>query len=141
MRAPLLSIEEDPVQQANFLKKAAAYHREIATSNDPSPTYKCGERELDGDGTSPGYFFPVLAADVTEANPTETFEGKCFNQISVEFEKTSETTFDVLLTLKDKKSLVCSDTLLFANTEIMHFEYLEVPGTHKISFEMTTPEA
>ena len=31
--------------------------------------------------------------------------------------------------------------MLFANTEIQHFEVFFFKGTHKLSFQMTTPEA
>ena len=48
--------------------------------------------------------------------------GKCFEEITFEFEKTSETTFDVLVTTAKPKSLLCNDTIMFANTEIVHFE-------------------
>ena len=36
---------------------------------------------------------------------------------------------------------MCNDTILFANTEIQHFEVFYFHGTHKLTFEMNTPEA
>jgi len=109
--------------------------------NGPNPTYTCDDREPLGDKTSAAAFFPVFAADVSESEPQGTFAGKCFEEITFEFEKTSETTFDVLVTTDKPKSLLCNDTILFANTEITHFEVFYFKGQHKLSFEMISPEA
>lgn len=87
-------------------------------------------------------FLPVFAADVSEANPKTTWSSsKCFEQITFEYTKTSDTTFDVIVTTDMPKSLGCNDTILFANTEIQHFEVFFFKGTHKLSFQMLTPEA
>lgn len=45
------------------------------------------------------------------------------------------------VTTENPKSLFCSDTVLFGNTEIMHIETFWFHGQHKLKFEMTTPEA
>mmetsp|Transcript_41813 Transcript_41813/g.55123 ORF Transcript_41813/g.55123 Transcript_41813/m.55123 type:complete len:99 (-) Transcript_41813:1025-1321(-) len=37
--------------------------------------------------------------------------------------------------------MLCHDTIVFGNTEILHAEAFFFRGTHKLSFEMTTPEA
>lgn len=105
------------------------------------PIYTCDNREPLGDKASAGAFFPVFAADISATNPMGTFEGKCFEEISFEFVETSETTFDVNVTTAKPKSHLCSDTIMFANTEITHFELFEFGGNHKLSFEMNTPEA
>ena len=68
-----------------------------------------------------------------------TYEGKCFEQITFEFQKTSETTFDVYVTTAKPKKLICSDTILFGNTEIVHIEEFAWHGRHKLSFQMTSP--
>lgn len=47
----------------------------------------------------------------------------------------------MLVTTDKPKSHLCSDTVLFANTEITHFEVFYFKGQHKLTFEMTTPEA
>jgi hypothetical protein len=54
--------------------------------------------------------------------------------MSFEFEKTSDNTFDVVVTTGKPKSHLCSDTVLFANTEIQHFEVFFFRGTHRLSF-------
>ena len=84
---------------------------------------------------------PVLAGDLTEDNPVGAYHGQCFESIEFEYHKTSDTTFDVLVHARHPKDLKCSDMLLFANTELMHFEPLLWRGPHKFSFEMTTDEA
>ena len=86
-------------------------------------------------------FFPILAADVSEANPTASFSGKCFNKIDFAFNKTSDTEFEVTVTTSEPKSHLCSDTILFANSEIQHPEVFYFAMTHHLKFEMTTPEA
>lgn len=87
-------------------------------------------------------FFPVLAAEVSATSPTATYSSsKCFDEIKFEFVKTSDTTFDVMVTTSEPKSHLCNDTILFGNTEIQHFEAFYFKGTHKLSFEMTTAEA
>jgi hypothetical protein len=47
----------------------------------------------------------------------------------------------VLVTTAKPKQLLCNDVVLFANTEIQHFEVFFFKGSHKLSFQMTTPEA
>ena len=55
-------------------------------ANDPSPAYTCDSREPEGDKKSAGAFFPILAADLSEANPKVTFTGgKCYEEIIFEF--------------------------------------------------------
>lgn len=140
IRAPLVPFHMDYTQQENFIKKSTEFHQNL-NANGPSPTYTCDNREPGASDTEAMQFFPMLAADVSESNPTATYAGKCFEEISFEFEKTSETTFDVLVTTAKPKSRLCNDTILFANTEIQHFEVFFFKGTHKLSFEMNTPEA
>lgn len=86
-------------------------------------------------------FLPTFAADISAANPTATYEGKCFEEITFEYSKLSDTQFEVLVTTKKPKSLLCSDAILFANTEIAHPEVFFFRGKKKITFNMSTPEA
>ena len=80
-------------------------------------------------------FLPVLAAEVSASNPKDTYSsGKCFEEITFEYAKTSDTTFDVIVTTDKPKSHICNDTILFGNTEIQHFEAFYFKGTHKLSF-------
>jgi hypothetical protein len=81
----------------------------------------------------------VFAGDVSEANPKATYEGKCFEEITFEYSKLSDTQFEVLVTTAKPKSLLCNDTILFANTEIFHPEAFWFHGKKKLTFNMTTP--
>ena len=64
-------------------------------------------------------FMPVTAAELNAASPTASYTGgRCFEDISFAFAKTSDTTFDITVTTGEPKSKTCSDSILFANTEI-----------------------
>jgi len=52
------------------------------------------------------------------------------------FDITSETSFDVTLTLGDKKSATCHEILMFANTETWHMETFYGKGEHVLTFNM-----
>ena len=97
------------------MNRGAEFHRNLDQNGNP-PIYTCDEREPAG--SKSWLFMPVLAAAVSEANPTGTYSGKCFDEISFEFEKTSDTTFDVIVTTDKPKDFFCNDTILFGNTEI-----------------------
>ena len=84
---------------------------------------------------------PVFSAQVSAENPKATYEGRCFGEITFEYSKVDETTFEVLVTTANRKSELCNDVILFANTEIQHFEVFYFHGTHKLTFQMTSPEA
>jgi hypothetical protein len=111
-------------------------------SNTAALVYNCENHNPFGTPSTAMAFLPVLAAKVSEANPKVTWSSsKCFEKITFEYTKTSETTFDVIVTTDEPKSLGCNDTILFGNTEIQHFEVFFFKGTHKLSFQMLTPEA
>ena len=104
--------------------------------------YTCGTRkDPDSKDAEAFDFLPVFAAQLTEANPTATYEGTCFEEIDFKLEKTSDTTFDVHLDLKKPKSLLCSEKFMFANTETIHLEDDFRRGQHKVSLTMDTVEA
>ena len=84
---------------------------------------------------------PVFAAEVSESNPKMTYEGRCFQEITFEYEKVSETAFNVNVTTANPRSKMCKDVILFANTEIQHFEIFYFHGKHRLTFQMNTPEA
>ena len=139
--APALDYVYDYSQQAEHLDRAAQFHKDLKESNTPPARWTCDTREPDGTPQSAGAFLPVFAADVSEANPKATYEGKCFEEITFEYTKLSDTQFEVLVTTRKPKSLLCSDAILFANTEIAHPEVLFFHGKKKITFNMSTPEA
>ena len=81
-------------------------------------------------------WIPVFIAELTTANPTSAYTSSCFGTFNLDYAVTSETQFQVTLTLGDKKSLTCHETLLFANTEAWHAETFYFNGTHVMNFEM-----
>jgi len=131
----------DYTQQEAHLNAATEFHKDLNARNDPSPTATCQSREPDGSASSMFAFFPAFAADVSEANPHATYSGTCFEEITFDFAKTSDTSFDVTVTTDKPKSTFCSDLIMFGNTEIQHFEIFFFKGAHKVSFHMNTEEA
>lgn len=83
---PLKSFKYDYIQQAEFLNEAAEqikYNEEAKASGN---LYTCEER-TDGDETSPGYFMPILAAEIAEEGKKHTFDGgRCFQDISFKYD-------------------------------------------------------
>jgi hypothetical protein len=53
----------------------------------------------------------------------------------LDFDDSTDDTFTLTVKVKDKRSLLCVDTYLMANTEIFHFENFAREGTHKITFK------
>lgn len=98
--------------------------------------YGCSERMNSTDPTEVGLFFPVFTGMVTPETPTITFEGVCYSQITLTFEQTSQTSFDIVADLQGKGSMLCKEAILFANTEMTHFEIFFRSGQHKMSFNM-----
>ena len=81
IRAPMLPLHLDYEQQEAMITKATDFHKDLAV-NGSVPTYTCDDREPGSDDpTDAMQFFPVFAADVSEANPTATYSGKCFEEI------------------------------------------------------------
>lgn len=121
------------------MKDALRHHKHKLTSAAPVAT--CDDRMPDGSPSSFGMFLPVFAAEVSEANPKMTYQGRCFDEITFEYEKLSDTAFNVNVTTAKPRSKLCKDVILFANTEIQHFEIFYFHGTHRLTFQMNSPEA
>ena len=137
--APLVPFHMDYVQQEAHLKDSLKHHTHKLQA--AAPTATCEDRMPDGSPSSFGMFLPVFAAEVSEANPKMTYQGRCFNEITFEYEKLSDTAFNVNVTTKDPRSKLCKDVIFFANTEIQHFEVFYFHGTHRLTFQMNSPEA
>jgi len=111
-----------------------------------STTYTCANRDpKDPDGTGALGFMPVLAGVVTESEPqVNNFKGQCFDSISWEYEKVSDTKVNVIITTENPKSQSCQEYIMYGNTEFIHMEvYFGVfAGTHTIGpFEFTGDDA
>mmetsp|Transcript_3006 Transcript_3006/g.3921 ORF Transcript_3006/g.3921 Transcript_3006/m.3921 type:complete len:407 (+) Transcript_3006:260-1480(+) len=106
------------------------------------PIYKCDERFFNTEDPTEAFAaLPVLVAQPTEADSVQSFQGVCYENIDVTFTKISETSFELLLDLQNKKDLLCKDAILFGNSNLRHFEVFFRAGQHKITFNMDTSEA
>jgi len=144
IKAPLVPYHMDYAQQEAHLKNLNQHGKKLKSGS--VPIYTCANRApltADTDLTTPtdfGMFLPVFAAHVDSSSPSGSYAGSCFETISFEYSAVSETSFEVTVTTENPASLMCKDTILFANTEIKHFEIFAFEGTHKLTFEMNTPE-
>lgn len=128
--------------QALAMQNAADWHAEYLSSNGDSPVYNCANRtDPFGSPTTAMAFLPDFDGYLSEESPKITVEGRCFEQIEMTFAFKSDTTFEVDVTRRQQKHLLCTEAILFANTEIQHFELFAFPGTSKFTFEMKTTEA
>ena len=141
--APMTPFHADYVQQEAFLKDATHRHKKLRSNGlgAAAPVATCEDRAPDSEPSSFGMFLPVFAAQVSEANPKATYQGRCFDEITFEYEKLNDTAFNVLVTTANPRSDFCKDVILFANTEIQHFELFFFHGTHRLTFQMNSPQA
>ena len=86
--------------------------------NGATPVATCSDRAPDEGADDFGMFLPVFAANVSPSNPKATYEGRCFQEITFEYEAVDETSFNVITTTANPKSKLCKDVIMFANTEI-----------------------
>jgi len=117
IKAPLVPYHMDYVQQEAHLKASTQRHKELL-ANGPAPIVTCEDRQPDMGPTDDGMLLPVFAAQINAENPKATYKGRCFEEITFTYEKTSESTFVVDVTTAKPKSTMCKDVILFANTEI-----------------------
>lgn len=97
--------------------------------------YTCDNR-IGGDKDSAGYFFPVLAADLSKPGVSSTFtEGTCFASIIFSYTVDSVNS-DVTLTINASKpkSLLCKDWFLIGNNDLQHVETITDKGVHTVTF-------
>ena len=141
IKAPLLPYHLDFVQQEQFLERAVDFHQNLDKKNGVAPTYTCDNRLPDGTPSSILAFLPAIAADISEANPTASYKGKCFEDIAFEFQMNPDSSFDVVVDLAKPINHTCTETILFGNTELQHIEVFLIHGKHRLNFEMSTPEA
>lgn len=52
--------------------------------------------------------------------------------MTFEFEKVSDTSYNVHVTTGEPKSELCHDTILFGNTEVVHIEQFYFKGRHTL---------
>lgn len=88
IKAPLVPFHMDYAQQETFLGDALTHHK-LKSANGPSPTWTCDDRAPEESPSDFGMLLPVFAAQVDAANPKATYKGRCFEEITFEYVKTS----------------------------------------------------
>jgi hypothetical protein len=142
IKAPLLPWAVDFARHMETIENATQYHMDMkAGKNNGSPGYTCANRNPYGDDTTGLALLPAYGGSINASNPTQTFQGTCFDEITMTYAQTSETTFDVTVETSNPTSKTCSDTVFFGNPEIQHVEIYFMHGTHTMHFEMNTKEA
>ena len=132
--APALPYAYDYEQQAAHMLGAAKFHKDLRESNGDPIKWNCDNREPSGDPWSMMSELPALAADLSEASPTATYKGQCFQYITFKYEPVSKTEFDVIVDLQEPAGPFCTDVIFFANTELAHTQVFYKHGEHKITF-------
>lgn len=112
--------------------------RQASGENTMQPIYDCVDRMADLKEGEEMTWIPVFVAELTTAAPTAVYNSSCFGTFNLDYAITSPTSFDVTLTLGDKKSMTCHEYLMFANTEAWHMEVFYGTGTHVLTFNMPT---
>lgn len=77
---------------------------------------------------------------MNDDTPSVTFEGKCFKEITMTYERTSDSSYDLTVKRSKPKSTFCSEFVLFANPDITHTDVYLTRGTHKMTFDLSTQE-
>jgi len=132
----------DYAQQADWLNfmtdriKAKIEAQKYPTDTIVEPNYTCATEHA-ADPTIGFGFDPVFVADLTSVNPTSSYlSGTCFSQMDFSYQQTSNTSFEVTMTLGGKRSTACHEYILFGNTELWHMEVFYFSGAHTLTFNM-----
>lgn len=117
---PTLPFTKDPAQIDDFMRRLN--ERASRLSSNDQPIYTCGDRNLNPvDPSFFGEFMPVYLTQLTPLANTYSWAGSsCFATMDFSFKATTETTYEVTLNLGKKSSLLCSERILFADTEAHH---------------------
>lgn len=138
---PINKYIKDYSQQADHIKTLTEQIQKTKESDfneNQQPIYFCGEREDDPEPSDTFNFLPVFVADTTPKNPTATFKGMCFQEITMTYEQTSSSSFKLDMDFQNAKSLLCKELLFFGNTELYHFDLFFRKGKHSLTFNMPT---
>ena len=89
------------------MTKSARSHKAVEANSD-QPIYACNNRQTDtSDDKEVFDFFPVYSGELSAAHPNVTYSGKCFENITMTYEQTSISSFDVVVDLQDPVSKTC----------------------------------
>ena len=72
---------------------------------------------------------------------TITTEGNCFEKVAITLEKESATKARLRVSGTGRRSALCSDFFMFANTEIVHVELMDLGGHYVIDLNIPGEDA
>lgn len=77
----------------------------------------------------------MYIGNISAKTPDLTFTGRCFD-FKVHYENRTESSFDIVVTTSQKKSLLCKDYIFFGNNELRHIDLYFEGGDHRITFQL-----
>lgn len=135
---PTLPFSKDPAQINDFMRRMTKKVERQTKQND-QPIYTCKGRNLNPvDPSFYGEFMPVYLGALTPELSFTYTASDCFTSMDFSFAATSETTYEVTMTLGKKSSLLCHEYILFGDTESVHVQVFYESGTHVLKFNMPT---
>ena len=136
--ASSLPMSLDYEAQAEHIKKLTEKHEMLNSGVLESVVYTCDDYNPFGDDTSPLSFLPAYGGTVNDDTTSVTFEGKCFQEITMTYDRTSDSSYDLTVKRSKPKSMTCTEVVLFANPDVTHTDVYFTRGTHKMTFNLST---
>jgi len=68
-------------------------------SFESQPIYTCNNRQSDGKNNEEFDWLPVYAGDLSKTNSKVSYSGHCFSDITMSYEQTSDSSFDLEIDL------------------------------------------
>lgn len=132
-------------QQAAHIEELTAYikgDKKYSLPNTEEPigchTYRGGDP---GNPDATFEFLPAFTGNINPVNNTLSFEGNCFELITMEMNyKEHDTSVELIVKTEKPRNHTCSDFFVFGNTETMHVEDFFFRGTHKLTFKLPDQE-
>jgi len=87
-------------------------------------------------------FLPAYTGQITPKNSFLSFEGNCFEKITMNMTyDEGANSVELVVETSGKRSDFCSDFFLIANYDIYHVEDFMMNGAHKLSFKLPNDKA
>ncbi|CDW80089.1 UNKNOWN [Stylonychia lemnae] len=145
---PQKSILQDYERQTQNLEQALIQTKVNKERMSADKLYKCDSRLEDGgkDPDEAGYFIPVEAGSVSNAQPTTVFtSGLCFQNVTFTYQQSGNENDigDVTITVdaQNPRTMFCKDWFLFGNAEFYHIETFFFHGKHQVTFKNMNTES
>ena len=117
-------------------EKKFTHPKDLRGIEESCHTWRSGPKDPDAQFM----FLPAFTGQIADKSPKISFEGNCFKNIEFDFNyDKDELTANLDVTTSGKRSELCSDFFLFANTEVYHVEDFRTEGKHSLKFKV--PEA